>query len=393
MHNRSLYKPCKLWLFVPGLWTLLLAGAAPNCPTAAALDYVTVREGDSQRELAGKIEVEAVDGGVLLLCRDGSLWPIAKEELIKRRSDERPFVALSRDEIGKQLAAELPEFKSHATQHYLIYYNTSTAYARWVGGLFEGLHKAFYTYWSQRGAVLHEPEFPLVALVFDGQSSFAKHAHQEIGERAASIIGYYSLKTNRVTMCDLTGVEANSSLSERNASARIHQILSQPAAERNVATIVHEATHQLAFNSGLQTRYADMPFCISEGIAMYFETPNLESTKGWRNVGAVNRVNLGIFRRYLPRRPAGSLETLLTDDKRFSNSATDDDAYAEAWALSYFLLQKRAKVYVKYLAALAEQKPLVDVEPAERIRTFQQFFGEDLSGLEGEFLRYMKGVN
>jgi hypothetical protein len=354
---------------------------------------VTIRQGEAQRELAGKVEVEAVDGGVLLQCRDGALWPIAKEEIASRRSDNKPFAVLTREEAIRQLASEFPGFKAHTTQHYIVFSNTSPAYARWVGSLFEGLHKAFYNYWSRRGATLSEPEYPLIAIVFDGQTSFAAHAHQEIGERAGSIIGYYSLKSNRMTTCDLTGIEADGAANDRNAAARIHQILSQPAAERNVATIVHEATHQLAFNSGLARRYADIPFSVSEGIAMYFETPNLESTKGWRNIGAVNRVNLGTFRRYLTKRPAGSLAALLTDDMRFTDPATDDEAYAEAWALNYFLLQTRGEKYVKYLAALAEQKPLVDVTADERLRTFKDAFGEDLSGLETEFLRYMKSVN
>jgi len=327
------------------------------------------------------------------LARDGALWPVTKEELLDRRSDAKPFAPFTRDELTKQLAAELPGFKPHHTQHYLIYYNTSPAYARWVGSLFEGLHKAFYNYWTRRGAVLHEPQFPFVAIVFDGQESFARHARAEIGETANSIIGYYNLKTNRMTMYDLTGVEAAGLVNDRNAAVRINQILSQPGAERTVATIVHEATHQLAFNSGLQVRFADVPFWASEGLAIYFETPNLESTKGWRNIGGVNRVNLINFRKYLPRRPAGSLELLLCDDKRFRDPATSSDAYAEAWALNYYFLQTKSETYVKYLAALAEQKPLIDVEPSERIKQFKHFFGNDLLAVETDFLRFMRSVN
>jgi hypothetical protein len=336
--------------------------------------------------------VEAVDGGVLLLARDGALWPIAKEELVERRSDAKPFTPLSRDELARQLAAELPGFKAHHTQHYVIYHNTSPAYARWVGSLFEGLHKAFYNYWGRRGAELHEPAFPLVAIVFDGQPSYANYARAEIGDTANSIIGYYNLKTNRMTSYDLTGVEAGG-LAERNAQARINQILSQPGAERTVATIVHEATHQLAFNSGLQVRFADAPFWVSEGIAIFFETPSPDSAKGWRNIGGVNRVNLVNFRKYLPRRPPGSLESLLIDDQRFKDSSTSADAYAEAWALNYYFLHIRSEAYVKYLTALAELKPLIDADPAARIKHFKQFFGEDLLSVENDFLRYMRSVN
>jgi hypothetical protein len=370
----------------------VLAGILLQAPSLA-LDYVTIRQGSAQREITGKIEVEAVDGGVMVLGRDGALWPVTKEELVGRRSDAKPFSSLTNGVRAKQLATELPGFRSHQTQHYLIHYKTSPAYARWVGSLFEGLHKAFYNYWTHRGAVLHESQFPLVAIVFDGQESFARHARAEIGDTADSIIGYYNLKTNRMTMYDLTGVEAAGLTNDRNAAARINQILSQPGAERTVATIVHEATHQLAFNSGLQIRFADVPFWVSEGLAIYFETPNLESTKGWRNIGGINRVNLVNFRKYLPRRQAGSLEQLLCDDKRFRDPNTSSDAYAEAWALNYWLLQTNSETYVKYLAALAEQKPLIDVEPAERIRQFKQFFGDDLGAIEQDFLRYMRKVN
>src|SRR3954453_10774990 len=365
-------------------FTALVAAQAP------ALDYVTIRQGENTRELAGKIEVEAVDGGVMLLTRDGALWPVEKENLVSRRSDSKPFAPFTREELTKQLAAELPGFRPHHTQHYLIYYNTSPHYARWVGSLFEGLHKAFYNYWTRRGAVLHESEFPLVALVFDGQASFARYSRPELGEGADSIIGYYNLKTNRMTTYDLTGIEAAGLANERTAAARINQILSQPGAERTVATVVHEGTHQLAFNSGLQVRFADVPLWVSEGIAIYFETPNLESTKGWRSIGAVNRLNLVNFRNYMAKRPAGSPEQLLSDDKRFRHGGASTDAYAEAWALTYFLLQKHSEAYVKYLAALAEQKPLIDVTPQERIKQFQHFFGDDLLALENEFLRFIR---
>src|SRR5438067_1063669 len=114
---------------------IAMLGAAAAA-TAPALDYVTIRQGENTRELAGKIEVEAVDGGVMLLARDGALWPVEKENLVSRRSDSKPFAPFTREELARQLASELPGFKAHQTQHYLIHYNTSLAYARWVGSLF-----------------------------------------------------------------------------------------------------------------------------------------------------------------------------------------------------------------------------------------------------------------
>jgi hypothetical protein len=175
--------------------------------------------------------------------------------------------------------------------------------------------------------------------------------------------------------------------------ARINQILSQPRAERTVATIVHEATHQIAFNSGLQVRFADVPFWLSEGIAIYFETPDLKRSKGWGGIGAVNRVNLLNFRKYLETRPRGSLAQLLSDDKRFRDPKTSADAYAEAWALNYFLIRTRKAAYIRYLQDLAALPPQRFLEPDERIAQFRQHFGDDLDALEAEFLKHMRGVN
>ena len=84
----------------------------------------------------------------------------------------------------------------------------------------------------------------------------------------------------------------------------IARTLSQPEAAKTVATIVHEATHQIAFICGLHRRYADIPLWVSEGVAVYFETPDLGSSKGWSTIGAVNRARLLTFRAYSQRRPA-----------------------------------------------------------------------------------------
>jgi len=375
--------------------TLLAAATVANFATYAwAIELVTIQRDGKETQLAGRLEVEAEDGGVMLLTPDGVLWPLPKEEIISRQADDRPFEPLSADALAKQLAAELPaDFRIHKTQNYLICYNTSPAYAQWVGGLFERLNRAFYNYWTRRGAELHPPRFPLVALVFDSKASYDQHARAELGDSASSIIGYFSLKTNRMTMYDLTGVEALGGGGKGTSAARINQILSQPGAERTVATIVHEATHQLAFNSGLQVRYADIPIWVSEGLAIYFETPDLESSKGWRNIGGVNRVNLVNYRKAAQKGTLASLETLLTGDASFRDPSTAPTAYAQAWALNYFLLRTRSDEYIQYLQLQAAQAPLVTVDPAERMKQFRQCFGEDLTELETEFARYMRSVN
>lgn len=372
------------------LFACALVGLLPH--STNALERVSFeREGESIH-VDGRIVVEAVDGGLLLQDRQGVLWAIMPDEIVSRDSDALPFEPLDKDDLGKELLKELPDgFRLHTTAHYVICYNTSPVYAQWCGALYERLYLAFTNYWARQGFELHEPEWPLVALVFDSQVSYARRAKTELGDATSSIPAYFSLRTNRVLMYDLTGAEGVRAR-QGTTAAHINRLLSRPGAERNVATIIHEATHQVAFNCGLQTRYADIPLWVSEGIANYFETPDLKRAKGWRSIGAVNRVRLAEFRRYLRNRPGDSLTTLLSNDDRFRNARTAPQAYAEAWALQFFLIRKHSDAYFEYVKNLSEKGPLRYDQPDERLAQFRAAFGDDFDKLDVEFLRYMRTV-
>ena len=67
-------------------------------------------------------------------------------------ADQQPFQPYSRDELSKRLLAELPPgFRVHPTTHYLIFHDTSPAYAQWCGALFERLYMAFTNFWTRKG--------------------------------------------------------------------------------------------------------------------------------------------------------------------------------------------------------------------------------------------------
>jgi hypothetical protein len=142
----------------------------------------------------------------------------------------------------------------------------------------------------------------------------------------------------------------------------------------------------------MHQRYSDCPKWFSEGIAIYFETPDLKSTHGWRSIGVVNRARLLQFRQYLRKRPRDSLETLLASDDRFHDTSSALDAYAEAWALTYFLLNQHQSEYLEYLENLSKKKPLFWDEPATRLDEFRQAFGDDLKKLDQAFVRFMARV-
>ncbi|MGQ9576790.1 MAG: DUF1570 domain-containing protein [Thermoguttaceae bacterium] len=369
-----------------GLVAFWLLGALPT----PAIERLTFHQDGKTRQLEGRVVVEAQDGGLLLMARDGVLWRVQPDELIQRTRDDAPFRPYSSQELGARLLAELPPgFAAHRTAHYLILYNTSREYAVWSSSLFERLYGAFINFWTRKGFALSEPEFPLVAIVFADMPGYQQYARKEIGEPAEGMIGYYSLQTNRMAMVDLTGAGRPQGRVRGGAARQTARILAQPEAERTVATIVHEATHQIAFNCGLHARLSDCPMWFSEGIAIYFETPDLRRARGWGTVGAVNQARLARFCEYLTRRPADSLASLVRDDQRFRDPKQGLDAYAEAWALTYYLLRQRPQQYLAYLRLLSAKRPMVWDEPQTRLEEFKQAFGEDLEKLDRDFTQYV----
>jgi hypothetical protein len=366
---------------------LLLASDRPS----RGIDYFTIVRDGTTQELRGRTITEAEDGGVIVLAPDGRLWVAQPAEISDRRSDDLPFKPFTRPEMEAALVKEFPGFKIHSTANYLVCHNTSKEYAQWCGALFERLHRGFHTYWSQRRFGLRPPETPMVAVLFNSHESYALHVKDEIGEAADSVVAYYSQASNRINLYDLTGIEEFKRGRKGVPRTRVNEILSQPEAARQVATIVHEATHQLCYNTGLQTRLADNPIWVSEGLAMFFETPDLKSTTGWGSIGQVNQHRLDQLRSYLPSRPSDALGSLIRDDDRLKSPESRLNAYAESWAINYYLLKARQADYISYLKRLARKQAGVADSPEERLEEFRSVFGE-LDVFDREFRRYVESI-
>ncbi|TWT31578.1 DUF1570 domain-containing protein [Blastopirellula retiformator] len=371
----------------PVLFTLAI------CASAAAEDTLTFRYNDAEVTKSGRIIAQA-ESGVILETPDSMQWPILADDLLAKKQTPGEFVPLNKQQLTEQVLSELPAgFEVHETAHYLIFYNTSKAYAYWCGSLYERLYRGFVNYWKQRGVNLTEPTQPMVAVIFDNRQNYAAYGQEELGDAAGSIVGYYSMHTNRVAMYDLTGVDAaRAQGSSKRDIARINNILARPEATFLVATIVHEATHQIAYNCGLQIRLADNPVWVSEGLAIYFETPDLSSSRGWRGIGEVNRIRLPQAKRLVQQPGRKLIPQLLIDDDQFRKAETALDAYALAWALNYYLLKRYPDNYANYLKHLAERRPLHDPPREERLAEFQQFVAEDLDAFEADFRKFIAGL-
>ena len=322
---------------------------------------------------------------------DGELHIFQPPQIASKTKTPADSPPLTRKQLSEQLLEELPEgFRIHTTKNYVVAYQTERSYAKWIGNLYEGkLKKKFRLFWKNHKFRIHaeEPVYPLVAIIFANKESYAAWALRELGQPADDVVAYYNLMTNRVIMYDLTADRHDGQGGGRD----MNQIFQDPRSIPMVTTIIHEGTHQLMFNTGLQTRLADTPYWLNEGIAMYFETPDLNNQQGWNGPGKVNRERLAGMLVYSRSRPENSLETLIaTDDRLRVGGIVSGHAYAESWSLIHFLIKRKPSEFTDYLKHLAQKKRLVADSPEQRIADFKQFFGDDFKSLDNEFLQYLQ---
>lgn len=344
--------------------------------------------------LIGELVVENPKYGMLILTPDGELVPISGKEPIASITElDQAIVPTDATTLGNKALQFMPaSAKLLQTDHFVICYDTSETYARWNANLYERMFKGMMRFWKEKGLELHEPRFPLVALIFRNREDYVAYSKRDF-RGGENTFGYYTQTTNRLATFDLTGIEGvlppGAKVSREDLLA---EIFSRPEAERQIATILHEACHQIAFNTGLQTRLGDYPLWVSEGIATFFEATDLRSSSGWAGAGRVNPYNLIQLRQYSRARSTDSLRSLLIQDDRFRQGDTSTAAYAEGWGLTFYLLKRKPKEYVAYLRRLGERLPGDTSDPKRRLDDFYGAFGDDLEKLDKDFVRFIGGL-
>jgi hypothetical protein len=386
-------------------WAFLFAVTAVALSRPATADTLQIRKPSSNGEsldqsravetVQGEVLIEAQDGSMLFQELDGRLRVLKAVEIASKDIQDQPLDPLGKEELGKSLLAQLPEgFKIYTTDDYVIAHQTERSYAKWIGNLYQGrLKRNFNRFWSKRQFKLSvkEPRFPLVAVIFANRQQYAAYVQRELGISAGAPVAYYNLETNRVTMFDLTA-DQQTGAKPIHSERDIDRILRDPRSIPMVTTIIHEGTHQLMFNSGLQTRLADTPLWLSEGVAMFFEPPDRKSKQGWNGPGRTNYIRLNDLKKN--DRAGNALEQLISGDQRFkTDDVTTLAAYAESWALTHFLINRKAKAFGEYLKFLAAKQPQQPPLAGQRIADFKQFFGDDLQKLDQQFIQYVKRLN
>jgi hypothetical protein len=306
------------------------------------------------------------------LERDGRLMPVDVGEVgdFRELGRFRPFSTM---EVREQLSQELNrEIQITIAGSYVVV-GPARSVAR-MAPLFDQLYRDFLVSFAARGFKVKPPETPLIAVIFPDRTGFEKYCQSEGVRPQPGLRGFYMPLSNRVALYDSTRAGSES-----------------PAALD--ATILHEATHQVAFNLGVHSRIGVNPKWVVEGLATAFEREAMRTNDHRGSViSRINAERYGWFQRFRQeRRLPRSLGTFIQDDSGFDTATLD--AYSEAWALSFYLMESRSAEYAKFLQLLGQRDPMKPYPAEERLNDFQTTFGRDLVMLETHFLRFFQDLS
>ncbi|MCC7084614.1 MAG: DUF1570 domain-containing protein [Pirellulales bacterium] len=310
------------------------------------------------------------DRNVILLGRDGNLVEFAPSEAKDFRKLADNFAPYPPSVLTGKLAAEFgPGFEINGTQHFIVVHPRGQKH-QWVGR-FEEMFRSFEMYFSVRDFNLTRPEFPLVAIVFANADDFHHYAAKDGARLATGTIGYYSSTSNRVALYDLGDGKSNGDLWQQN-----------------FATVLHEASHQTAFNTGIHSRWSPPPRWVAEGLGTMFEAKGVGDSRSFPNEkDRINRGRLNDFKTLRTKRKPSTVLELLKSDAMFDRDPIR--AYAEAWAFTFYLVEKMPRNYAKYLQKTASRPPFSPYPSGQRVKDFTDVFGENLALLDAQFLRFI----
>jgi hypothetical protein len=311
---------------------------------------------------------------VFLLARDGRLWDFAPDEAQDYRKSAAEFRPYTANMLRTRLESELGRsYEVTSTRHFLVAHARGQK-EKWAER-FEEMYRSFAAYFSVRGFRLQEPPFPLVAIVWRSREDFQRYTVRDGLKPTSDLLGYYSLDTNRVSLFDVGDGRANSADWQRNFS-----------------TVIHEAAHQTAFNTGIHNRFAPPPRWVAEGLGTLFEARGVNNSRAYTNQSdRINRERFEHFRQYrASSRKADSLMQLIGSDRAFDRDAMG--AYAEAWMLTFYLVETLPREYAQYLARTASRPAFTEYTAAARLADFTAVFGSDFRMIEARFSRFVDSL-
>ena len=324
----------------------------------------------SSEQLVG-LPIHWSDADAVLLEPTGRMHHLAQSDIASHKLLDLAFQAQSVIEASRLLQRELgASFEVLIQGPYVIAAPTSRA-ARWRDR-FQALLAGYIRYFEVRGWSLRQPDFPLVVVVLPDRSAFQRFFARESNHTPSNVVGSYFPRSNRCVLYEIDGV-VGVDWSETEA------------------TIVHEAVHQLAFNTGVHERLAENPLWLVEGLATMFEQPAVYDTRV-NHSNVESRMLISQVQRLQPiLREPGALESRLrrmieTDDIFQSEPLP---AYTVAWALSFYLSERLPNEFAEYLK-IQRKRRFSSYSAASRAADFRNAFQLDPATLALQMRRLLQ---
>lgn len=294
------------------------------------------------------------------------------------------------------LRNEFPDaFNIHVSPHFLVVYDTNEPWARERAALLEKAHSVYYTTFRRLGYRPIPLRQRLICVLFDSHENFQAYGKAVDNMTMEWSAGYYSTRSNRTAFFHdrqnpayehaakrINELDTNiaqyrqqirqaSTQRNHNAVRQLRRQMNVASRERtwyhnrleavaklgNASKTVHEAVHQLAYNSSIQVPGRMYPFWVTEGLATNFETDD-----PGKPFGPMHE-NPDRSRLLVQAHTQGQLMPLkdFVALHQLPDSAAEAEAvailYSQAWGTFRFLFRYKADPTRDYLRALAEAEP------------------------------------
>lgn len=387
---------------------VLLASAALLAPQSSVWSADTPRGADPKAKVGTTASSSSKESGK---ASSSAPEPVGWDDAFLRSKREEllgEFNAFAEKEnIGRK-------FKVKTSERFVFVYDVSDAYLEWLSALAAEVGKAFDKFCVQLDLETTAPTEPLTVVVLATREEFDAYAVTLRGpaylEQENKPIGFFNHRNNRSVLFDMTATEASrveeeeaaSSGSRRGQDDRAftrRQINREAKAMKargnsgsNTSTIVHELSHQLAYNHGIFELSVRQPDWVVEGMAMTFEPSNDDAVLGWRFRG-VFPVNEGRLRSFVERVNKDDNLSILDEIVRSDDFETQlsIDGYAASWALFYYCYRKKPKELKKYIETIGSRPRRKVYSPEERMAEFEDCFGP-VDVFAKPFVRFMRGL-
>lgn len=312
--------------------------------------------------------------------------------------------------MSPSIEKEMREFvkndkmKLARSRHYVLLHDTSDekdprngkTVAQHRLDLLEQVYDSFYMKYALEGYPLPVPKQPMRVVLFDDHSDYLNFV-KLLSPALKTTAGFYDAKENIAIFFQQksgAGFQGAQELTKRlqNLRAEIKRnrrrvegggevirfaktlelLIDIDGENQEIEVVTHEATHQLAANSGLLDRKTFQVRWAHEGLASYFESPKGAT---WAGIGAVNEQRLAYYR-ILERDPEHSSIEFVVTDKIFDFAGTSfsvQAAYGQAWALTHFLTKEHLPELIRFYQAMAVDDFETTRDEAWRTKTMNSF--------------------